>query len=102
MVLDGIKFKENKMLEKTQRFTVNNLNISTKTLSISRFDVISEDGLEISVSQPHTQGFAPGDIEVVKDYIGITESPEITYLESVWTPEVIQSWLDAQQTEDTQ
>jgi hypothetical protein len=92
MVLVGIKFKENKMLEKTQRFTVNNLNISIKTLSISRFDVISEDGVEISVSQPHTQGFVPGDIEAVKSYIGVSESPEITYLESIWTQEAIDAW----------
>ncbi len=85
------------MLVKTQKFTVNNLNLDTKTLSISRFDVITDDGVVISTGQPHTQAFVPGDIEAVKSYIGLTDSPEITYLQSIWTQEVIDAWNAAQQ-----
>lgn len=85
------------MLEKKSIFKINNLNLDLKTLSISRYDVIMEDGVEISASNPHTQGFSPGEIEDIKSFIGVTDSPEITYLESIWTPDVVAAWQLAQE-----
>ncbi len=68
------------------------INPANKTVSITIVTVVKKDGTEIARSNPLTRAFAPGDIEDVKSYIGVTESPEITYLESVWTQEVIDAW----------
>lgn len=68
------------------------INATTKTVSITIVTVVKKDGVEIARSNPLTRAFAPGDIELVKEYIGVSESPEITYLESVWTQEAIDAW----------
>lgn len=64
---------------------------NNKTISILIVTLIKRDGVEIS-RENHRQAFVPGDIEAVKEYIGVTESPEITYLESIWTQEAIDAW----------
>lgn len=64
---------------------------NTKTVSILIKTIVKRDGVEIS-HENHRCAFNPGDIEKVKTYIGVTESPEITYLESIWTQEAIDAW----------
>lgn len=73
------------------------INPITKTVSITIYTVVKKDGVEIARSQPNTRAFAPGDIEQVKAYIGVSESPEITYLESIWTQEAIDAWIGLEQ-----
>lgn len=63
-----------------------------KTVSIALDTVIKKDG-EVIAKQRHRRAFVPGQIQYVKEYIGLETSPEITYLESLWTPEVIAEYL---------
>lgn len=67
------------------------INPQTKTISITAITIVKKDGVEIARAS-NTRAFQPGDIELVKAYIGVNESPEITYLESIWTQEAIDAW----------
>lgn len=69
------------------------MNPENKTLSIRRDTIIKEDGVELSRSY-HRCAYVPGDIDKVREYLGVEESPEITYLESVWTDEVIAAYKE--------
>lgn len=74
------------------------MNPENKTLSIRLDTVIKEDGVELS-RKSHRCAFAPGDIAKVREYLGVTTGPEITYLKSIWTKEVIAEYkamIDAQ------
>lgn len=72
-------------------FNFHDINPETKTVSITRVTIVKKDGIEIARSS-NTRAFMPGDIEEVKIYLGVQESPEITYLESIWTQEAIDAW----------
>jgi hypothetical protein len=65
-----------------------NINLEEMTVSIALCTIIEEDGVEIS-RQTHRCGFCPGDIEKVKEYLGVPDCPELQYLDKIWTPEVI-------------
>lgn len=79
------------MLTQEFIFSFHDMNPQYKTISISKLTIIKNDGIEIARSSD-TRAFQPGDIALVKEYIGVDESPEITYLESVWTQEAIDTW----------
>lgn len=64
------------------------INPNTKTVSIAKVTVILRDGVEVSRSE-HRCAFYPGQIDAVKVYIGADSSPEIDYLNAIWTQEVI-------------
>lgn len=73
-----------------------------KTVSIAHVTIIKRDGEEISRTKLHRRAFAPGDIEEVKTYLELETSPEIEYLNSLWTEEVVaqyQAHLAAQEEE---
>ena len=65
-----------------------------KTVSVLIRTVYKDNGVIVS-SNDMRRAFVPGEIEGVKEWIGLQESPEISYLESVWTPEVIQAYEQA-------
>lgn len=73
-------------------YNFHDINANTKTVSITIVTVVKKDGTEIARSNPLTRAFSPGDIDLVKAYLGISESPEINYLESIWTQEAIDFW----------
>jgi hypothetical protein len=78
------------------------INSVLKTVSIAIDTIIKKDDVEITRSR-HRCAFVPGQIEEVKAYTGLSdESPEIIYLESIWTPEVIKAYneLIAAQAEE--
>lgn len=56
---------------------------NTKSVSVAIDTVVMRDGEELSRNRVR-QAFVPGDIEKVKEFIGATESPEITYLNTIW------------------
>lgn len=62
------------------------------TISIQIDWVYIDNGVETMRQPKDVRGFVPGQIEQVKAYIGMEESPEITYLESIWTQEVIDAY----------
>jgi len=82
------------MLTETIEIILDNINISTKTISIAKDTVISKDGVEISRSR-NRRAFVPGDIESVKTYLDATESSEIDYLNAIWTEEVIEAYQES-------
>lgn len=84
------------MITQEQIFTFHDINPNTKTISISLFTIFKNDGVEVGRNPPQTRAFVPGQIEDVKTYIGVTDSPEITYLESIWTQDVIDAWKETQ------
>lgn len=79
------------MLTEETVYSLHDMNPQTKTVSVTLVTLVKRDGIEIARSST-TRAFEPGDIEAVKEYIGVSESPEITYLESVWTQDVIDAW----------
>lgn len=79
------------MLTEESTFVIQDVNPETKTISVTILLIVKRDGVEIARSS-NTRAFAPGQIEDVKTYIGVTDSPEITYLESIWTQEVIDAY----------
>ena len=67
------------------------INPNTKTISVAMDTVIERDGVEVSKSR-HRCAFVPGDIEGVKAYTGLADdAPEIVYLNSIWSAEVIKA-----------
>ena len=79
------------MLTEETIYSLHDINPQTKTISITLVTIVKRNGIEIARSS-NTRAFQPGDIEEVKSYIGVTDSPEITYLKSMWTQEVIDAW----------
>ena len=67
---------------------IDNINMTSKTISVAKDTIIKKDGVEVG-KQRHRCAFVPGDIEAVKTYIGATDSPEIDYLNAIWTEDVI-------------
>jgi hypothetical protein len=70
------------------------INPNNKTVSIAIETVIKKDGIQIAKSRER-RAFVPGQIEDVKKYIGQTQSPEISYLDSLWTDSVITAYSDS-------
>lgn len=80
------------MLEQRIEFLIDNINVTNKTISIAKDTVIYNDNVEIARTR-HRQAFYPGQIEDVKLYMDLDNSaPEIIYLNSVWTQEVVDSY----------
>lgn len=81
------------MLIQQDQIIIDNINATTKSISINKFSVILSDGVKISQTQPLTCAFLPGQIEDVKVFTGWNdETPEVIYLNSVWTSEVIAAY----------
>lgn len=76
------------MLTKETTLSRLEINQDNKTISIRLDTVIKENNVELSRSC-HRCAFVPGQIEDVKNYLGVEDSPEIQYLNSIWTPQVI-------------
>lgn len=79
------------MLTEESTFIIDNINTETKTISVTIMLIVRRDGVEIARSN-NACAFYPGQIEEVKAYIGVTDSPEITYLQSIWTQDVIDAY----------
>lgn len=71
------------------------INPNNNTISVAMDTVIERDGVEISKSR-NRRAFVPGDIASVKEYTGLDDkSPEIVYLNSIWSAEVIAAYNDS-------
>ena len=82
------------MLTKEVQLSKFEVNTNTKTLSIRLDTVIKENDIVISRA-PDRRAFVPGDIAGVKEYIGSADCPEVVYLESIWTDEVIAEYKES-------
>lgn len=84
------------MLTEINEIILDNINAFSKTISIAKDTIIQKDGVEIA-RQRNRQAFVPGDIEAVKSYTGFTNAdPEIVYLNSIWTQNVIDAYVASQ------
>lgn len=79
------------MLEEEIQVWIDTIHMTNKTISICIQTIIKRDGVEIARDN-HRTAYGPGDIEAVKVCLGVQESPEITYLNTIWTPEVITAY----------
>jgi hypothetical protein len=78
------------------------INPNTKTIIVAIDSVIKKDGVEVSRSRERC-AFVPGDIEGVKAYTGLDDkSPEIIYLNAIWSAEVIAGYKKMQQDQAAQ
>lgn len=73
------------------KIIISDVNPETKTISIALDTIVKKDGKIVSKSR-NRRAFVPGDIEEVKKYLGVSSSPEVTYLESLWTKAVIDAY----------
>jgi len=81
------------MLEEQLQISIDNINTTTKTISIKKVNIIIKDGVEISRADPLRCAFYPGQIEDVKTFTGWNDlAPEVIYLNAIWTPEVIDAY----------
>lgn len=64
---------------------------NSKTVSIGIQTQIIKDNIVISSSMLRCC-FAPGEIDKVKAFIGLEESPEITYLNTIWDQAAIDAY----------
>lgn len=81
------------MITQTQEISICNINTNTNTISISKCDIFLNDGIEIARSQPWMRAFVPGEIDGVKEATGWSDAtPEIIYLNSIWTQDVIDAY----------
>lgn len=85
------------MLTKETKLAKLEINQDNKTISIRLDTVIKEGGVELSRSC-HRCAFVPGQIEDVKEYLCVEDSPEIQYLNSIWTEDVIADYQTHQET----
>lgn len=76
------------MLQQQIQYTIDNINLTTKTISIAKDTKILDGSVEIA-SNRERKSFVPGQIEDVKSYLGESSGPEIDYLNAVWTTDVI-------------
>ena len=72
---------------------ITDINPNNKTISIAMDTIIKKDGVIVARSR-NRRAFVPGDIQAVKEYIGVIDSPEITYLNALWTKEVIDAYRE--------
>lgn len=81
------------MLEERIEYKLD-INLGNSTISLCRVSVILKDGVEQSRNN-HRSAFYPGQIDEVKSFMGVgDDNPTIIYLNSIWTPEVIQAYND--------
>lgn len=81
------------MITETTQIIIDNINTTNKTISIKKETSIERDGIEIARTEPWRKAFVPGEVEDVKELTGWTdESPEVVYLNSIWTQEVIDAY----------
>lgn len=73
-------------------FMIDSVNLTWKTISILRVTINLDDEGNETGRNNHRCGFAPGQIEEVKQFLGVESSPEIDYLNAVWTAEVINAY----------
>ena len=83
------------MLTQQNIYNFSDINPTYKTVSIVNVTIILNDNVEIARSS-NTMAFAPGQIEAVKSFIGVTSSPEIDYLNAIWTQDVINAYIASQ------
>lgn len=79
------------MLVEEVNILIDNIDVTNKTISIAKDIIIKKDGVEIARNRERC-AFAPGDIENVKIYLNVANSPEIDYLNAIWTDEVIAAY----------
>jgi len=77
--------------EQTLLPILTDINPNTKSVSIAIDTVVLRDGVEIARERLR-RAFVPGEIEDVKEFVGVESSPEIEYLEAIWTTEVIEAF----------
>jgi hypothetical protein len=91
------------MLTEEIEIILDTINITRKTLSAAKHNVVKKDGIEIARNLIDRMAFVPGDILKATEYLGAGYENEIAYLNSVWTPEVIaahEALVAAAQQED--
>lgn len=80
------------MIEEQTQISMLNINTTLKTLSIAIDEVALKNGKEIA-RERDMSAFVPGQIDAVKAFTGWDDStPEIIYLNSVWTQDVIDAY----------
>jgi len=77
--------------EQTLLPILTDINPNTKSVSIAIDTVVLRNGIEIARERLR-RAFVPGEIEDVKEFVGVESSPEIEYLEAIWTTEVIEAF----------
>lgn len=81
------------MLTQQEQIVMENINATTKSLTISKIMVIFNDAVEISRGEPLSCAFIPGQIDAVKAFTRWDDTtPEVIYLNSVWTQDVIDAY----------
>lgn len=81
------------MTDQVQEIVIDNINTMTKTISIRKQTIFVDNGAEVARSEPWRRAFVPGEIEAVKEVTGWNDStPEVIYLNSIWTQEVIDAY----------
>lgn len=81
------------MLTKEIKLSKFEVNPENKTISIRKDEIIKENDVELA-RKSHRCAFVPGELDKVKEYMGLEDGPEIAYLESLWTEEAIQAYQD--------
>lgn len=76
----------------TQEIIIDSINTTNKTISIAKDTIVKKDSQPIAKSRDR-RAFVPGDIAAVKDYLGTDSSPEIDYLNAIWTEQAINDYL---------
>jgi len=79
------------LTEETLQPIFTDINSNNYSMSVAIDTVIKRDGVIISRSRDR-RAFVPGQIEDVKSYTGMTEGPEIDYLNAIWTQQVINDY----------
>jgi hypothetical protein len=72
--------------------TISDVEPILKTVSVCIATLLVNENTVIATLSKVRQAFAPGDIQKVKDFIGMEDSPEIRYLNDIWTQDVIDSY----------
>lgn len=79
------------MITQSIHFSIDNMDPEFKSISICKLTIIKDGDNEIARGRDR-KAFIPGEIDEVKSYIELTEGPEIDYLQSIWTQEVIDTY----------
>ena len=84
------------MLTQEKYILLSDLNTTSKAISVHIKTVVKDGDKEVA-NNLETRAFAPGEIEDVKSFTGVDYSPEIDYLNAIWTPDVIAAYQALQQ-----
>lgn len=82
-------------------YILDTINLTTRTCSLVKYEVFFDvNGKEVARSKPHRCAVVPGEVDKVKEFMGIKKEESAPFLENVlnslWTPEVISAY-EAQQ-----